>query len=102
LVGRYPEYSPGDRLSLVGALTPPPEISEFDYEAYLAAHGIYSYMYFPGVKALGSERPNDARQLFQAARANVRAALQHSVAEPEASLAVGVVVGDRSSMPKQV
>jgi competence protein ComEC len=102
LVSRYPEYSAGDRLSLQGELTPPPEISGFDYEAYLAAHGVYSYMYFPGVKALGSRPQDSVRHAFQAARANVSASLRRSVPEPEASLAVGVVVGDRSSMPKPI
>jgi competence protein ComEC len=80
----------------------PPKIAGFDYQAYLAAHGIYSYMSFPGVKATGSERADLASQTLQPWRSNLSSALRRSVPEPAASLAVGVVIGDRTSMPAPI
>ncbi|MFL5732485.1 MAG: ComEC/Rec2 family competence protein [Chloroflexia bacterium] len=102
LLPRYPEYRTGDRLSLSGALTPPPDMPGFDYRAYLAAHSIYSYMSFPGVKILGSGDGDRGSQLIQGWRSGVGAAIQRALPEPEASLAVGVVIGDRSSMPQDL
>src|SRR5207247_4479568 len=76
--------------------------STFDYPAYLARQGVYSYMRYPKVKSLGAGNVSGFTQLVANSRQAVRGALQRSVAEPEASLAVGVVIGDRSSMPKKV
>ena len=56
LVSRYPAYQAGDRLLLKGVLAAPPDVAGFDYRAYLAAHGIYSYMYFPDAKLLSRDQ----------------------------------------------
>jgi competence protein ComEC len=99
IVPRYPEYSFGERVSLVGKLTAPPQFAGFDYAAYLSHLGIYSYMSFPRTTSLGRSDDDWERGSIIAARASAREALQREIAEPQASLAVGVVVGDRSSMP---
>lgn len=98
VVSRYPEYGTGERLALSGALLAPPSISGFDYAAYLARQGIFSYMNFPKVASIGHTDDNSLVAAILAQRPAVRRTLQHTVAEPQASLAVGVVVGDRSSM----
>ena len=99
IVPRYPEYSFGERLSLVGKLTAPPRFAGFDYAAYLSHLGIYSYMGFPRTSSLGRSDNDWLAASIIAARTLARDALQQAIAEPQASLAVGVVVGDRSSMP---
>jgi Domain of unknown function (DUF4131)/Competence protein len=99
VVARYPEYSFGEHLSLVGKLTAPPRFATFDYATYLAHLGVRSYISFPKVTAFGRSDSDWLAGPIIAARASARDALQHAVAEPQASLAVGVVVGDRSSMP---
>lgn len=102
LLPRFPQFDVGERLSLSGELTAPPRFSAFDYAAYLARQGVHSYMRFPKATSLG---PGDASwfaQVVANSRQAVRHALQRSLPEPEAALAVGVVIGDRSSMPKKV
>ena len=99
VVPRYPEYSFGERLSLVGRLTVPPRFDTFDYAAYLAHLGVYSYLSFPKATSFGRSDDNWLAGLVVGARASARSALQRAIAEPQASLAVGVVLGDRSSMP---
>jgi competence protein ComEC len=99
IVPRYPEYSFGERVSLVGKLTTPPQFAGFDYAAYLSHIGIYGYMSFPRATSLGHPDGDWLGGSIIAARASAREALQRTIAEPQASLAVGVVIGDRSSMP---
>jgi competence protein ComEC len=99
VVPRYPEYSFGERLSLVGKLTDPPRFDAFDYAAYLAHLGVYSYLSFPKATSFGRSDDNWLAGLVVSARNSARNALQRAIAEPQASLAVGVVLGDRSSMP---
>jgi competence protein ComEC len=99
IVPRYPEYSYGERLSLVGKLTAPPQFAGFDYAAYLSHLGIYSYMSFPRTTSLGHPDGDWLAASIIGARASARDALQQAIAETQSSLAVGVVVGDRSSMP---
>jgi competence protein ComEC len=102
VVARYPEYSFGEQLSLLGKLTDPPQLGGFDYAAYLAHLGIYSYMSFPRTTSLGHPDNDWLSGSIIAARASARDAIQRTIAEPQAALAVGVVIGDRSSMPDDV
>jgi competence protein ComEC len=102
LLPRYPAYNISERLVLTGTIGPPPQISGFDYEAYLARKGVYSYMPFPKAKSLGPGKSDWLSQAVAAARKNVTQALEKSIPEPEAALAVGVVVGDRTSIPQDL
>jgi competence protein ComEC len=106
ILPRFPAFDVGEKVSLSGVLTAPPRFSTFDYPAYLARQGVYSYMRYPRARSLGmSEAGGNSSwftQLVAISRQAVRGALQRSLAEPEAALAVGVVIGDRSSMPKKV
>jgi competence protein ComEC len=98
IVPRYPELGIGETLSLSGHLTPPPTFDDFDYAAYLARQGVFSYMTFPKVVPIGHNAENGWQSFITARRVAARATLQSAVDEPEASIAVGVVTGDRSSM----
>ncbi len=101
VVPRYPELAIGDNLLVSGKLTEPPSFSGFDYAAYLAGQGVFSYMNFPKVTARGSEDVGlDAYIIAQ--RIAARHTLQNALAEPEASIAVGVVTGDRTSISAAV
>ena len=106
LLPRYPARQTGERLSLSGALTEPPTFSGFDYAAYLARQGVHSYMRFPRARSLNPSPDGDAMaplaQLVGSARERARDALRRNIPEPQAALAVGVVVGDRSSLPPWV
>jgi len=102
---RYPSFDAGERLTISGTLTAPPILSDFDYRAYLARMGVRSYMTFPRVRSLG---PGDTSLVegiglsIGNARRKVSHALQASLPEPQAAIAVGVVTGDRSTIPEDV
>jgi competence protein ComEC len=89
-------------LTLSGHLTQPPSFSDFDYAAYLARQGVFSYMSFPKVANLGRNEEVGIAAYIVGQRASARRVLQATVPEPEASIAVGVVTGDRSSISDQV
>jgi competence protein ComEC len=99
VVSRYPEHEVGAQVALSGTLTPPPTLDTFDYAAYLARQGVYSYMLFPRVAAFGTTADEG---LLNRTRSRVREALRLSLPEPHASLTVGVVTGDRTSIPDGV
>src|SRR5262249_33103095 len=60
----------------------------------------YSYMSFPNVKVLDGGNAAQGARFTESWRGAVRAAIRKSLPEPEASLTVGVVIGDRTSMPR--
>ncbi|MEO8288797.1 MAG: ComEC/Rec2 family competence protein [Chloroflexota bacterium] len=102
VVSRYPEYSVGESLVLSGTLTVPPTFSGFDYAAYLARQGIFSYMTFPTVESLGRLDDSGLESRIASLRYDARTTLRKAIAEPEAALTIGVVIGDRSSMSDEV
>jgi competence protein ComEC len=102
IVSRYPTYNVDERVALTGTLTVPPRFGTFDYAAYLVRQGVYSYMTYPRVSSLGPADTNNARRALSTARSRVRDTLRRAVPEPEAALAVGVVTGDRSSIPSDI
>lgn len=102
MLPRYPLFGTGEMLALSGTLTVPPTLPRFDYAAYLARQGVFSYMTYPQVTSLGSEETVWFANSLTDWRGKVRAALEKAVSEPQAALAVGIVTGDRSSIPKAV
>src|SRR5581483_1162689 len=97
-----PRRRAGDAIELEGALESPQTLGSFDYPAYLARRGIGSTMAFPRISARGT-RPLPA---WRAPLVRVRRALAHGIEralpEPEASLAEGVVLGERSALPADI
>jgi competence protein ComEC len=111
ILPRYPHFEPGEILILTGTLTSPPRLEGFDYPAYLGRSGIYSYLSFPRVSRASPDGGGKARDLGWEARGTnlvrglregMRTTLQRYVPEPQAALAVGVVIGDRTSLPDAV
>lgn len=99
---RYPTFYIGEQLTLFGVLTVPPQIESFDYAGYLARHGIYSYMLYPKVTQRSSGTEGGPLELVSGARQRVRQALREGLPEPQAALVVGVVTGDRTSIPEDL
>ncbi len=102
----YPAYNYGDRLRVVGKLQrprPAERSGDFDYQAYLAHRGIFILM----------QEPKTAQRLPGATgfaplasllnfRQHCRAVLLRSLPEPQAALAVGILVGLQASIPPEV
>lgn len=100
----YPVYDYGDYLEVSGLLQTPPEFESFDYERYLARHDIYSIMYYPHLKLL-TPLDSPLSQKMYAALLNfkqaLRAIINRSLPEPEASLANALLLGYRRGLTKE-
>jgi len=101
----YPERRYGDRLSLKGALTTPRAAKrpgQFDYRDYLERKRIFALME-PKTAHLLSERNGGwAWAALLDVRDRARRVLLRELPEPQASLAVGILLGLQSAIPADV
>jgi competence protein ComEC len=100
----YPEYRYGQHLVALGELETPRTATrpgEFDYRAYLARKGIFVLMREPLVRVRPGESSNPALRALLAFRDRCKAVLLRELPEPQASIAVGVLLGLQSSIPDE-
>ena len=95
----FPEYAYGDRLEVFGKLATPPRFDSFDYREYLARRGIGSVAAFPETRRLDSGSGSDAKAAVIDVRNRLGDSLAGALSEPEAALARGILLGQRSSIP---
>ncbi len=100
--GLLPRYRSGDVLELEGKLQSPPHIDGFDYADYLQRRGIASVMESPAARRAGHEDDGIARATVLHVRRTLSHGLALSLPEPQASLAQGVLLGQRSALPADV
>ncbi len=98
-VPRYPEYQYGDILLIKGKLESPPQFEDFDYRAYLSHTGIHSVMFYPDIEFSGQKESLKSLEWIYALRKNLSRSLSSTLPEPQASLAQGIVLGIRSTIP---
>jgi competence protein ComEC len=101
----YPERRYGDRLVLAGPLKTPREAErsgDFDYRSYLARKAIFSLMEPKQVRLLGTDAANPLLAKLLALRSTCQQILMRELPEPQASLAVGILLGLQSSIPEDV
>jgi len=102
----YPAYAYGDRLLVRGELHQPRAAERpgaFDYRAYLAHRGIFTIMQEPReVHLLAGTNGLAPLAALLAFRAHCQAILLRTLPEPQAALAIGVVLGIQSSIPDEV
>ncbi|MPZ24414.1 MAG: DNA internalization-related competence protein ComEC/Rec2, partial [Dehalococcoidia bacterium] len=99
----FPEYDYGDFVELRGELeTPARDLDGFDYRDYLARQGIGSVSLFPSLRRTGSGGGNDITRFVNGLRNGLARGIEVSMPEPEASLATGILLGKRSSIPEDV
>ena len=97
---RYPTYSYGDLILATGTIeAPPDDINGFNYRAYLARQGIYTTLYYPSVELVAEGKAPQPLQAIYALRHRLGESLRQALPEPEASLARGILLGLRSSIP---
>lgn len=95
-------YAYGDRLSINGQLETPPSFDGFDYGRYLAGQGIYSVMYSPEIKLLDTGGGFKPLALVYQLRNKLSQSLSRTLPEPQASLAQGIILGQRSGIPAEI
>jgi competence protein ComEC len=97
--GLFPQYNYGDLLEVTGKLETPPTLEDFDYREYLARHGVYSSIAYPKVTLLATGQGSPLWAGLYDLRADLGSALADALPEPEASLAEGILLGRRTSLP---
>jgi len=95
----FPRYEYGDLLEVVGKLETPPADEDFDYRDYLARHGVQSTIAYPKTSRLATGEGNPLWARLYELRADLGSALADALPEPEASLAQGILLGRRTSLP---
>ncbi len=101
-VPRYPTYSYGDVLLVIGKLETPPQLDDFDYEGYLAHQGIYSTMLYPEIEILDRGKGFKPLEWVYSLRNRLSQSLAEVLPEPQASLAQGIVLGIRGNIPSSL
>ena len=98
--GLFPRYRYGDLLEIAGELETPPTFPDFDYREYLARQGVGSVIAFPDeVRLLSTGNGNPALAALHAVRRQLGDALTQALPEPQAALAQGIFLGQRSAIP---
>ena len=95
----FPRYEYGDLLEVTGKLETPPASEAFDYRDYLARHGVYSTIAYPKATLLATGQGSPLWARLYDLRADLGSALADALPEPEASLAQGILLGRRASLP---
>ena len=101
----FPAYRYGQRLIVSGELQLPRAAERpgsFDYRAYLARKGIFVLMREPYIKVVGDSEGNALLRQIYALRERCRSVLLRTLPEPQAALAVGILLGLQSSIPAEI
>jgi competence protein ComEC len=99
-VPRYSAYRYGDVLLVDGELETPADFDDFDYRGYLAQQGIYSIMYHPKIEILERGQGFKLLEWVYALRNRLSQSLTEVLPEPQASLAQGIILGNRGNIPE--
>ena len=83
----------GDLLLLNGELTTPQSSDTFNYQEYLAQHGIYSVMSYPDLKVLAQRTGNPIMTFIYGMRELAYQTLQHLSSGQQAALLSGILLG---------
>jgi competence protein ComEC len=95
-------HSYGDLLEITAKLETPPELPNFDYRQYLARQGIDSIAYYPEVTVEAAKQGNAAWFAIHRLRRDLSSSLAGALPEPQASLAQGILLGERSTLSQDL
>lgn len=103
----FSDYLYGDQISLVADVVRPSNFltdrgEVFDYQNYLRARGINQVVYRPQLKLISHNNGWRLKGLLFNLRNNFLAKLRESLSEPNAPLAGGLVLGDKSGLGREV
>ena len=101
-VPRYSTYEYGDVLQVEGRLETPLQLDDFDYKDYLAHQGIYSTMLYPKIEILETGKGFKPLEWVYWLRNHLFQTLAKVLPEPQASLAQGIILGIRYTIPQSI
>ncbi len=105
---RYPEYRYGDFLLVTATLEGPENFltyeggPEFDYVSYLAKDDIRYVMRKPRIDIIERDRGNVIVSALISVKKSFMSHIERGTPEPHASLVVGILLGEKGSLPKDV
>ncbi len=99
---RYPTYDYGDVLLVTGKLETPTQLDDFNYKDYLAHQGIYSTMLYPEIEILERGKGFKPLEWVYSLRNHLSQTLTEVLPEPQASLAQGITLGKRGTIPSEL
>lgn len=97
-----PALGAGDVIVIEGAFEAPERVEGFDYDRYLALHGIDGVFGFPQLTVVGHDPPPWWRAAILGMRRDLARGLRLALPEPQSSLAEGVLLGNRAALPNDV
>jgi competence protein ComEC len=92
----------GDEIVADGALRVPGEFDTFSYRDFLSRSGIYSIMQDANARVLSSGKGNPAFTLLLDWKTRARHSIVNALPEPNASLLVGILLGDSRGLAPEV
>lgn len=95
-------YRYGDRLSVYGELTEPPEGTSFSYRDYLSRKGIYAMSKYNPVRKISSGHGHFLLRGIYALRERSNQVLQNNFPNPESALLRGILLGDESGITSEL
>lgn len=101
-VPRYPVFNYGDLLEVKAKLKDPGEFNEFNYRDYLAKSGIYSVVYNPEIILADKNKGNFIFNFVLKIKYYFRDSINKILPEPQASLIDGLLLGNKSGLPKEL
>ncbi len=100
----YPALHYGDEVELSGVIRKVKNFSKsgepFDYSAYLSKDGIFHEIVYPKISIISNGNGNIVLQKLFSIRERFSEKLKKSIEEPEASLALGMLIGEKHALPK--
>ena len=96
------DFKYGDRVSVYGELSQPPEGHSFSYRDYLFHKGIYSMSQYGAVKLLSRGHGCPAKRALYALRERSSQVLQNNFPNPESALLRGILLGDESGISSEL
>ncbi len=92
----------GDEVALEGKVKEIQNFDDFDYRGYLERHNVYAQMSYPKILILKNSRLNPLKFAVLKLKAALVARLGSLYREPENSLLLGILIGARKSLPKDI
>jgi competence protein ComEC len=92
----------GDEIVADGVLRIPGEFDTFSYRDYLSRAGIYSIMQDANVRVLSSGKGSPVFTALLDLKGRARQNIIHALPEPDASLLVGILLGDSRGLAPEV
>ncbi|HRZ30253.1 MAG TPA: ComEC/Rec2 family competence protein, partial [Candidatus Paceibacterota bacterium] len=107
ITDNFTDYAYGDRLELVGKVERPQNFRTdqgtiFDYQNYLAVRGIGQVAYQPKLKIVTRGEGSIIKSQLFSLKNNFLKNLRRALPEPSASLAGGLILGDKGGLGKKV